>query len=273
MENKNVILVPHDFSKISESAVNHAVKLIETLSGKIVLLHVISKPNQEDDAIHNLKKIAAEIKAQHNVEVDAVVELGNIFDDIGRVAEKVKARLIVMGTHGIKGMQFITGSNALKVIVKSRVPFVVVQEKEARKGYERIVCPLDFSKETKQKVRLVATMARNLKAKVYIIVPPAADEFLVNDINRNIGFTEATLEANNVEYEVHTAEKGNFTKAIVRYSISVDADVIAMVNDDNGALPGFIGGDEQDMITNEAQIPVLVVNAAQMYQGGGILGS
>jgi nucleotide-binding universal stress UspA family protein len=270
----NIILVPHDFTTVANCAVKHAVKLIQTLQGEIVLLHVISKPAQEADAKNQLLKVADAVTKEHNVNCRAVVELGNIFDDIAAVAHREKARLIVMGTHGIKGMQFLTGSNALKVITKSRVPFIVVQEKEPQSAHDRIVCPLDFSKETKQKVRLVATMAKNLKAKVFIIVPPATDEFLINDINRNIGFTEATLENVGVEYEVHTAEKGNFVKNIIKYSIIVDADMIAMVNDDNGAMPSFIGGsEEQTIITNDAQIPTLIVNAAQNSGGGGILGS
>merc|ERR1711991_9537 len=40
-----------------------------------------------------------------DVDVKAVVKVGNIFDDIGKIAEDKEARMIVMGTHGAKGMQ------------------------------------------------------------------------------------------------------------------------------------------------------------------------
>jgi nucleotide-binding universal stress UspA family protein len=274
MSNNNVILVPHDFTKVAECALNHAVKLIETLQGEIVLLHIIAKESEEGNAKNQLAVVVDTIKKDHKIECRALVQLGNIFDDIAAVAQREHARLIVMGTHGVKGMQFLTGSLALKVITKSRIPFMVVQEKDPHSPYDRIVCPLDFNKDTKQKVRLVATMAKNLNAKVFIIVPSATDEFLVNEINRNIGFTESTLEKMGVAYELHTAEKGNFTKSIIKYSTSVDADMIAMVNDDNGSLPSFIGGsEEQSIITNEAQIPTLIVNAAQVSGSVGIIGS
>lgn len=271
--NNQVILVPHDFSKVADCAVNHAAKLAQTLNGSISLLHVISKPSQEEDVKSKLTQIAADIKKQYNVEARVVIELGNIFDDIGAVAEKENARLIIMGTHGMKGMQFITGSYALRVITNSKVPFIVVQEKNIRSGYQKIVCPLDFSKDTKQKVRLTAHMAKYFNAKVYIIIPPTNDEFLQNDINRNLGFTEATLEANGIAYEVTTADSGNFTKQIIKHAVAVDADLLAIMNDDEAALPGFIGGgDEQSMITNDAQIPVLIVNPAHVSRGG-VLGS
>ena len=138
----NTILVPHDFTKIADNAVKHAVKLIETLKGEIVLLHVVTKATEEADAKAQLLKVAATVTAEHNVTCRAVVQLGNIFDDIAGVAKTEEARMIVMGTHGIKGMQFLTGSNALKVITKSRVPFIVVQEKEPFTPYDRIVCQI-----------------------------------------------------------------------------------------------------------------------------------
>jgi nucleotide-binding universal stress UspA family protein len=58
---------------------------------------------------------------------------GTIFNTIGKYASDTDARMVIMGTHGIKGMQKLTGSWALKVIVKSKVPFLVVQDKPSEK--------------------------------------------------------------------------------------------------------------------------------------------
>ena len=53
--------------------------------------------------------------------------LSVIFSTIGEVATEIDANLVIMGTHGIRGMQKLTGSWALKVIVGSKAPFLVVQ--------------------------------------------------------------------------------------------------------------------------------------------------
>ena len=51
-----------------------------------------------------------------------------------------------MGTHGASRWQKITGSNALKVITNSPVPFIIVQEKLIQdSGYDHIVVPLDLN--------------------------------------------------------------------------------------------------------------------------------
>ncbi len=43
--------------------------------------------------------------------------------------ERNHALMVIMGTHGIKGLQKYTGSWALKVIIGSSVPFLVIQDK------------------------------------------------------------------------------------------------------------------------------------------------
>ncbi|NMB71290.1 MAG: universal stress protein, partial [Bacteroidales bacterium] len=58
-----------------------------------------------------------------------------------------------MGTHGIKGMQKFLGSWALKVIVKAKVPFIVVQAPPASDAYKNVVFPINYRKESKEKIR------------------------------------------------------------------------------------------------------------------------
>ena len=98
-----------------------------------------------------LGQIAEEHKGE-GVTILPAVRVGNIFEDIGDFAAEHHAQLIFMGTHGAHGWQHVTGSHALKVVTHSSVPFVIVQEKEVKDtGYDDIVVPLDFNKETKQK--------------------------------------------------------------------------------------------------------------------------
>ena len=70
--------------------------------------------------------------------------------------------LIVMGTHGVKGIQRLTGSYALKVIRHSKVPFIVVQTKKSSGEIKDIVLPIKFSQETKSKLSITASIANIL---------------------------------------------------------------------------------------------------------------
>ncbi len=64
---------------------------------------------------------------QAGLEVSAEVERGDPLKAIVKVAERVEANLIVMGTHGKTGMEaFWSGSLTPKVSAKSRVPLLLV---------------------------------------------------------------------------------------------------------------------------------------------------
>jgi nucleotide-binding universal stress UspA family protein len=270
---ENLILVPTDYTEVADCAVNHAIKMASILHGKIALLHVVAKEEEVKSNMEKLQKIADELQREHILKVNPIVKVGNIFDDIGGVAKELNARLIIMGTHGVKGFQHITGSYAIKVITNSSTPFIVVQKRKIRDGYGQIVLPMDMTKETKQKVELTIKIAKYFKSKVHIFTSLETGEFESNKVTRNMFFAIKELEKNEIAYDTKVAEKsGNFVKQLLAYSSSVDADLIAIVNNQEKGIPEFVAGlDERQIITNEAQIPVLSVNPIQSSLSGSVL--
>lgn len=266
MKDSNIILVPTDFSAVAECATNHAIKIASTLKGSIALLHVVAKQKDVDFTRERLERITDEIQGKYNIKATPIVRIGNIFDDIGEVASEIAAKLIIMGTHGMKGLQYLTGSHALKVITNSQVPFIVVQEKPIKHGYSDIVLPMDLGKDTKQKLALTVMMAKNFKSTIHVIIPNEDDEFLLNTINRNLAFAKKYLEEHQINYTVKTAEGGNFPKQIIKYAVSIDADLIAIMNEEAGS-------DEQAIIANDPQIPVLCMNPATVTISRGVFAS
>ncbi|HET6245670.1 MAG: universal stress protein [Bacteroidetes bacterium] len=272
----NIILVPTDFTKVADCAIEHAIEIAKTQVGEISLLHVVAKQVQVESVKEKLETLAEDITNKSGVKTNIIIRIGNIFEDIGDVAAEIGAGLIIMGTHGVKGFQHITGSHALKVITNSSVPFIVVQEKSIKNGYNEIVLPLSLSRETKQKLSATVNLAKYFKSKVFIIAPKEDDEFLSNTVNRNLAFAKNYLAEQRVPFSVKQAdEKGSFVKQVVKYAHSIDADLIAIVNSPDGSvLPDFLASaDEQQIITNEFQIPVLCINPAQTTVSSGILGS
>lgn len=270
MANKTII-VPHDFSKVAETALNHALKVASISGADVHLLHVVSKPDQVDEARMKLDAIAA--AAGKEVAVKTTVRIGNIFEDIGEYAAENHAVLIIMGTHGARGWQKIVGSDAMKVITNSEVPFIVVQEKGIKEsGYDDIVVPLDLETDTKQKLTIVADMAKYFKSKVHIIVPHEDDEYLVHQLNSNIAFAKKFLGDRNIEFSTHIAE-GPLDRETVRLAAQVDADLIAIMNHQGNKITGglFANSSEQHLITNDSQIPVCIVNPMTTAYGQSVL--
>ena len=270
----NKILGPTDFTKVADNAMSHAMRLAKHTGAEVYLLHVVA--NQDETEVTRRKLELEQQRAQameSEVRVHKLVRVGSIFDDIGDAAAEIDANLIVMGTHGMRGMQFITGSRALRVITSSNVPFVVVQERPIKEGgYDSIVVPLDLHKETRQKLTVVAEMARTFNSKVHLIVPKEEDEFLHKQLQNHIKFANQYLDERGIKHDavIASEDSGDFVKAVIKHAVSVDADLIAIMNLAQGNIFGVLGVPyEQEVITNEAQIPVMCMNPKETGTGGG----
>lgn len=260
------ILVPTDFTSVAETATQHAVKIAKIMSGEIVLLHVVDRDSRTEEARAKLDPIAEEVSKQYNIPTVGKVVTGNIFDDIDKVADYEGARLIIMGTHGRKGIQHITGSYAMKVITSSTIPFIVVQDRVVPDSYKNIVFPIDFKAETKTKISVTASMATKLGAKVHIFADYEDDKFDKRNVDNNVAYTKKFFDKHNIDYVVEHADgPGDFVKQITRYSASINADFVAILNLSYRSINAFLKNSEEELITNEAQIPVLMVNPSSGF--------
>lgn len=263
------ILVPHDFTKVGDIAVDHALLMGKTIGADVVVIHIIENKKQIAEARLKLEALKDRLRVEKGAVIETICRIGNIFEDIDKAATEMEASLIIMGTHGLRGMQFLTGGRALKIVTESSVPFIIVQERTIRAhGYHRLVVPLDLHKETKQKLSLVSDMARYFGSKVYLVSPGETDEFLKNQLDRNINYAKDYLEGKNIPYEVEITEtkSDGFVKSLLKYSAAVEADLICIMNFyDNSIMSIFNQNYEQQVITNEAQIPVLCVNPIDTF--------
>lgn len=271
---KKRILVPTDFTKVADCAMNHAATMAQRMDAEINLLHIVSKPGELEEARPKVALEAERVKRwSDRVKVKALVRVGSVYEEIGTTASEIGAELIIMGTHGMRGMQFITGSRALRVITNGNVPFIVVQERNIREsGYHNIVVPMDLQRETRQKVALVADMAHYFNSKVHVITPRETDEFLSKQLENNIRFAQQYFGERNIELDATIADvdSNNFVDAVIRHSMQVDADLIAIMNLARGNIFGVLGVPyEQEIITNEAMIPVMLMNPRESSTGGG----
>jgi len=258
------ILVPMDFTPVSEISLEHAFVVGKAFKSEILLLHIISSKKEMTDARLRVKALMQRFDGKYSHDVKTAIRIGSIFEDIDDVAIEQDANLVIMGTHGLKGMQFLTGGRALKIVTNCSTPFIITQEKGIKDtGYDDIIVPLDLHQDTKQKLSTVAEMASYFNGRVHIISPAESDEFLKNQLNRNIDYAKEYFGERNIEYTVKISEhsSGAFVKDVVRHAAAIDADLISIMNLHEKSLMGILGQTyEQQIITNEAQIPVLIIN-------------
>lgn len=260
-KDKNKILVTWDFTEVSEHALAHAVKLSANTGNEIALIHIVKKEKEIEEGTTKLNHVCDEAFKKFQIRPTAIVKVGDIFTTIGEVASEIDANLVLMGTHGIRGMQKLTGSWALKVIVSSKVPFVVVQAPPINEKYQNIVFPVDFKSESREKLNWVNYLAKYYNLKVRIIRPNVTNEDTKKMINNNILFAKKIMDAKGIDYDIATAEGSDFAEETIKYAQKINADLIlVMTTKDIGVQDFMFGAPEQKIIANMAKIAVMCVN-------------
>lgn len=264
-------IVAHDFSPVADNALQHAITTAEYLKARVLVLNVVSKQKEIAESEALLNKSIEKFKT--DVEVTAKVRVGNIFEDIGEFAAEHHAELIFMGTHGTHGWQKVTGSNALKVVSNSNVPFVIVQNSKVKKtGYDNIVVPLDLHRETKQKLAIVADLARYFNSHVHVVTPDETDEFLRNKVQANIQFAKKFFSDRDIEMTAKLANPSGFDKEVVKHAVQTDSDLIAIMNLNKNSIFGVLTANyEQYIINNDAEIATLIINPIDAPYGSSVL--
>lgn len=263
------IIVPSDFTPVSHVAIKYACELSTSTGSDVHLLHIVKTANEVEAAKAKLDAQAAEYSTSSEHKVHTMVHVGNIFDDIPKVAHDADAEMVVMGTHGLHGMQFIVGSNALRIVTESKVPMIIVQVGSERSAnVTKLLVPLDLHRDTKQKLKLAGDVAEKFKSEVHLISPKETDEFLHNQLARNINYAEGYLEQRGIKYKtmITDASSSGFVKDLLKYAHYVEIDLICILNTAEDRWVHAFGIDsEQKIITNDAAIPVMILNPAALY--------
>ncbi len=268
---KKPILITWDFTEKSGFALEHGINLAQHLNTSVTLIHIVKKDKDIDEVQTRIDTIAKETEKKYNIKTNAVVPVGSIFSTISEVATDIHAEMVIMGTHGMKGMQKLIGSWALKVIAGSKVPFIVVQAPPTSHGFEKIVFPLDFRKENKEKTNWVYYIGRLYNSTFYIIKDKVNDKKFRKGVQSNLMFVEKFLKSNEIPYEIHTPPgKKDFTTETIEFAHELNADLLLIMTTKNiGVADYVVGASEQQIISNKYEIPVMCVNPRPAKLGGG----
>jgi len=259
---KNKILVPYDFTGVADNAVKHALTFCEKLNADLYLLHIVKKSEQIPEFEEKLKTTGEEIQKDSGIHTITIVRDGTIFKTINHIVEETDCALVVMGTHGMKGLQKLTGSWALKVIVGSKIPYLVVQEPPNDEEALKIVYPVDYRTENKEMLKWVRFLNKIFTVKTYLLTTASKSGNVDSRTKANMVFNKKFLEDKGVDYEISIAKgKVSFSQETINFAEEINASMIMVMTTRDIAFHDYVlGAYEQFIIANSARIPVLVIN-------------
>lgn len=143
VEQANVIVVAVDFEKASLKALDFAKELAKGIGAEVVIAHVyqvpmFTYPGLEPALLPTFnaeistaaKRAIEELAASHGG-LRAVLREGDPANELLAVANELKAKMVVMGTHGRSGIAHLfLGSVAEKVMRHSTIPVLTVRATE-----------------------------------------------------------------------------------------------------------------------------------------------
>ncbi|MDR2962712.1 MAG: universal stress protein [Bacteroidales bacterium] len=270
MEEKRTVVVAWDFSNVAEYALQHAIRFAKKTNTDVLLLNIVDAESDIDNIERQFNIVVEDVEHKYGYRPTYLVKVGSIFTTIAETANEMDAHLVFMGTHGMKGLQKITGSWALKVIEGAKMPFVVVQRPPREEQYENIVFPVDYKKEGKQKVSWALYLNRLYKSKFFLYVQNSTDPKLKQQVYSNLVYTKSILDQNEVEYEEVTApDNKDFSDQVIDYSEKLNANAILITVPRLLDIADYMfGAEEQKIIANKALISVITVFPKEAKLGG-----
>jgi len=180
------LLVTLDGSELAEVVLDYAKELAGGLGLDTVLLHIYSHSELEyitmrrgyinriaDTLEHQAREIQEKTgnnNKQEAFEVQGELVEGHAAEEIVRYADKNQVDLILMATHGRSGIRrWAIGSVAEKVVRATRQPVLLVRTKISYEISNRLIVPLDGSRESESVVGFVEELAAGLNSEIILV--------------------------------------------------------------------------------------------------------
>lgn len=287
------ILCPIDFSDFSVAAYQYALSLAEYYEARIVALHVVEiwkypfadYAAQEADYARfsralneggemRLQRFAKQYSA-HGLQPKLVSHQGNAPNCILSFAQKENMELIVMGTHGRRGLdRLVLGSTTDRVMRKATCPVLVVSNAsqkaldtgaDGRHCLSRIVYCTDFSNNSERARAYAISLVAEYNAELTLLH--------VTENAPDLARAEATIAERTQELDklVADAERKNLNvrsvvrfgkpyEEIVRYATEERASLIIMTARGGDAMDRAIFGSTTYRVIQLGPCPVLAVH-------------
>lgn len=273
---EKTVLVPTDFSPQSAIALKLAEKIANVFGAKLKVLNArepdlppyftesqLDLISSEEKQIENenILQIKGFVKENlgDNVDFDAVFVDDSAISAILEEANESDTVLIALGTTGRNGIEKLRfGSVTETILRESRNAVLTINSKvgsDQQFEIKRIVCPVDFSAESKNALQFATDLANRANAELAVVqvlktqknaekIPPLSD-WIPQNIERKCNLREIVKHGDFVEQVFNEVEKQR-------------ADLI-VIGVNHGIFNDETLGEKTIRLINEANSPVISV--------------
>ncbi|MFX0557899.1 universal stress protein [Maribacter sp. CXY002] len=267
------ILVPIDFSETSSYALEVAAKIAKEQNAHITVLHMLGLSEaiftkDETQEYHEAKYYMELAKKRFTSFLDQpylkglaikqIVQNYKIFSELNNVCHEHNIDLIVMGSHGTKGVsELFVGSNTEKVVRTSDVPVLVIKEQNPTFKIKKIVFACSFKDDSILAFKKALDFAHKFSAKLLPIYinTPYNDFMSTKEIDERI--SKFMFKAGEPNKDVYIYNDYSVELGLFNYSKKEEIDVLAIPTHGRKGLSHFFLGSIGEDVANHANLPVI----------------
>jgi len=268
------ILVPTDFSKAAQNALDYAIQLAKKIDAEIFLHHAYTMPQSgsavmidvsdvlKQDAEKNLAKEVERVQADlGEVTMQTQSFYSGAVASIAEFCTKLSVDLIVMGTTGATGMkEMFVGSNTSALIKETSCPIIAVPAEFTSTEIKNIAVSTDLShikdgkiynplkeltKDTGGHLTLINISDNMTAVDAAEFINEAAD---LDDLFMGIEHTFKFIEENDVE------------KGILNFVNENNIDLLAVVSRKRGFFERLFHKSVSKKLAMHAKVPILILS-------------
>ena len=278
------IVVPTDFSKLSEYALDVALDIARKTDGAVFLLNVIGGfknysfssmgggvsdeyVSEEDRYVlelhrtneKRLKNLIA--KHQHgDVPVYPFIEIDDMEEGVNHFAERLDCDMVVMGTSGENTIsEYFDGNHTEKVIRITHIPVLTIRKPLQEFSVKNIVFATDLKTVAKEGVDQIEKFATFYGATVHMVHVSNDDPERVR--KKMEAFAEEHETPHQVpELTINPIKGSKVEQSILEFAKEKNADIVASVNHGRRGLMHLFVGGLSERLVRDSEAPVLTVH-------------
>lgn len=267
------ILVPTDFSDFANYATEIAASICRKTGGRLYLMHIMDMPSYVDphgaayESIpegiaalrHTKQKFKNLLKEPYlkDINVGEVLQFNDVFTSISKFADDNDVDLIVMGSHGVRGLkEMFLGSNTERIVRTANCPVLTIKKQNDDYKLINMVFASEFTEDTYEAYEGILKIASYFNAHIHLLKvitkvnfePYSKSMELMNAFAKRMDlkkFSTFVFNANDVE------------EGILEFAQMRNAEMIAVTTHARSNFSQVFNDSVAENLVNHSNIPVL----------------
>ncbi|WP_298892765.1 universal stress protein [uncultured Psychroserpens sp.] len=269
------IILPVDFSKHSEYALETAATLAKKHNAQLIVMNMLelsesifseSSSDKQEEMLFMLASANKTFESfldkdyLEGIDVVPMIKRHKVFKEVDIIAKQEDADLIVMGSRGHSNHDGIfTGSNTEKVVRHSDTPVLVVKGKHTNVDFDNVVLATDFSEESIPAFKKASNLLNTLGNKITLlhINTPHNGFRSTDEIETKANEFLKKADAKDWKDHIKYASDYSVEDGVLNHSKRTGAQLLAMTTHGKTGLSHFFGGSIAEDVVNHSMLPVI----------------